>query len=476
MSTPSPTTLDVQSSSSWPTTFTINAYAGKEKAASGNVSEESRRWPLRNAPPKIRTFLKPPKPVDLANWRDPEVGWGIVAAALPGTDDSDLASGADLPEPIQQLRKDRGNAPVFRYRVGWDQRFRLLRNYADKIDVAIGQSPRGTARECIPHYLLICGTPEQVPWELQYVLNAHYAVGRLHLTGVALENYVSALRSGWQASGANAKRSVIWAVNYGGNDITSLMRNLIAAKVNEKLAGDTDLSAGVKFLDGAGAATSAELTNVLAASKPSLVVTTSHGQTYPLDNLDTLRNELGLLVDQNYASVRPESLLDSWQPDGTVWYAHACCSAGCSAQTLFDGLTQDGSEVDQILKGVAKLGSRVSPLPTALLGASKPLRAFIGHVEPTFDWTLRNPDTNQSLTGSMQLALYSELYQPSPVGSAFRRWYERLGSLYTAYDRDQAEFSRGGNTRAAMLKDLLAARDVQSTVILGDPTATLPSL
>jgi hypothetical protein len=398
-----------------------------------------------------------------------------VAAELPGTKETDLVAGTDLPEPIQALRKDRRNAPVFRYRKDWDQRFRLLRNYADKIDVAIGQSPRGTARECIPHYLLIYGTPEEVPWELQYVLNAHYAVGRLHLTKGALENYVSALRASWQTSEIKIKQSVIWAVNYGGDDITTLMRNLIAAKVNEKLASDTDLSAGVRFFDGAGAATSAELAKALEAN-PALIVTTSHGQTYPLDNLDTLGNELGLLIDQNYASVRPQNLLDSWQPDGAVWYAHACCSAGCSAQTLFDGLTQDGSEVDRILKGVAKLKSRVAPLPTALLGASKPLRAFIGHVEPTFDWTLRNPDTNQSLTGSMQQALYNELYQPSPVGNAFRRCYDRLGSLYTAYDQDQAEFSRGGNTRAAMLKDLLAARDVQSTVILGDPTATLPSL
>jgi hypothetical protein len=476
MSTPLPTTLDVPVSASWPTSFRINAYAGSGETASGALSDEARRWPLRNAPPKIRTFLKPPKPVDLTDWRNPDVGWGIVAAELPGTKADDLAEGTDLPEPIQTLRKERGDAPIFRYRPEWEQRFRLLRNYAEKIDVAIGQSPFGTARECIPRYLLIYGTPEQVPWEFQYVLNAHYAVGRIHLTGTALENYINALRANWQTSNLKVKQSVVWAVNYGGDDITVLMRDLVAVKLKEKLATDQDLSAGVRFLDGSGAATGTELAKALTDGNPALVVTTSHGQTYPLDNLETLRDELGFLVDQNYASVRPQNLLNSWQPDGAVWYAHACCSAGCSAQTYFDGLSQEGSEVDRILKGVAKLGNQVSPLPTALLGVSKPLRAFVGHVEPTFDWTLRNPDTNQSLTGSMQQALYDDLYQPVPVGSAFRRWYDRLGSLYTAYDQDQSEFSRGGNTRVAMLKDLLAARDVQTTVILGDPTVTLPSL
>jgi hypothetical protein len=326
----------------------------------------------------------------------------------------------------------------------------------------------------MPYYLLICGSPAQVPWELQYILNAHYAVGRLHLSGPSLDNYVNALRAEWRTSETDVRKTLVWAVNQGGGDITSLMRDVIAATVYDKLAHDADLSAGVRFLDGA-AATAAGLASRLSADKPAVVVTTSHGQTYPLDNLEALVNQLGLLVDQNYASVRAADLLRNWQPAGAVWYAHACCSAGASAQTSFSGLTEEGSEVDRILKGVAQVGNKVAPLPTALLGAANPLRAFIGHIEPTFDWTLRNPDTNQSLTSSLEEALYNELYQPSPVGYAFRRWYDRLASLYTSYDQELLAFGRGDNTRAAMLKDLLAARDVQSTVLLGDPTATLPS-
>jgi len=462
-------------STSWPKVLSINAYCGNSKAASATVPDDARRWPLRNGPPKIRTFLKPPKPVDLRDWRNSNVGWGIVAAETKGASEADMAAGNDLPAPMQSLRKDRGDAPILRYREG-EQRFRLLRNYAEQIDVAIGQSPLGVARECIPYYLLICGSPDEVPWELQYILNAHYAVGRLHLSGPSLDNYVNALRSEWKASGADVRKTLVWAVNQGGDDITSLMRNLIAATIYSKLSHDADLSAGVGFIDGAPAATAAELASALSAAKPAVVVTTSHGQTYPLDNMEALANQLGLLVDQNYASVQANDLLRNWQPAGAVWYAHACCSAGASARTSFSGLTEEGSEVDRILKGVAQVGNKVAPLPTALLGAANPLRAFIGHIEPTFDWTLRNPDTNQSLTSSLEEALYNELYQPSPVGYAFRRWYDRLASLYTSYDQELLAFGRGDNTRAAMLKDLLAARDVQSTVLLGDPTATLPPL
>jgi hypothetical protein len=344
------------------------------------------------------------------------------------------------------------------------------------IDVAIGQSPEGLGRESIPRYLLIAGTPDQIPWELQYVLNAHYATGRLHLAGEALENYVTALRSNWSDSTAQTKNAVIWAVNQGASDITGLMRDSVAAKVYAKLSTDSDLAAGTTFLDGPGSATAAMLADTLARLKPGLVVTTSHGQTFPLDNLELLGAGLGLLVDQNYTSAPVADLLTGWHPDGAIWYAHACCSAGSSSQTLFDGLSQEGSEVDRVLKGVAKLGNRVAPLPTALLGAKRPARAFIGHVEPTFDWTLRNPDSGQLLTDSIQQALYGELYQPSPIAHAFRKCYDRLGSLYISYDADLMEFGRGGTTRDAMLKDLLCARDVQSTVILGDPTVAFPAL
>jgi AcrR family transcriptional regulator len=72
---------------------------------------------------------------------------------------------------------------------------------------------------------------------------------------------------------------------------------------------------------------------------------------------------------------------------------------------LETGFTTLNWEIDTVLNGIAALGNRVAPLPTALLGAKKPARAFVGHVEPTFDWTLQNPDTNQILTDSIQKAL-----------------------------------------------------------------------
>ena len=49
-------------------------------------------------------------------------------------------------------------------------------------------------------------------------------------------------------------------------------------------------------------------------------------------------------------------------------------------------------------------GAFTTPLPRALLGATRPLRAFVGHVEPTFDWTLRQRQTGEHLTFPLEVS------------------------------------------------------------------------
>ena len=56
---------------------------------------------------------------------------------------------------------------------------------------------------------------------------------------------------------------------------------------------------------------------------------------------------------------------------------------------------------------------------------------------------------------------------------ALRTVYEKLGGLYTEYDEAFRDFNEGKDTKSILLFCQLAARDVQSMVILGDPTAML---
>jgi hypothetical protein len=179
--------------------------------------------------------------------------------------------------------------------------------------------------------------------------------------------------------------------------------------------------------------------------------------------------------------LKPDALLAKWQPAGAIWYAHACCSAGGDSKSSFADLVDSGSIAGKVLAGVASLGGQIAPLPTALLGAERPLRAFIGHVEPTFDWTLRQTATGQFLTASILEALYGQMYVKKgdvekPIGHAFREWYGRTNGLRAQYDKAKTKLDEGESTEGTLLALQLAARDVESTVILGDPTVAMPGL
>jgi hypothetical protein len=423
-------------------------------------------------------FMRPEAAADPADFTDERVGWGLV---LPDRDDVPVASRAgadDAPEPIRALLAARQPAArVFRYRPGAATGVLSLRDYAAGKDVAISGSPPGSGAGQLPMYLLLYGGPDVLPWGLQYQLNAGRHVGRLHLTGDALDNYVTALLDGWAASKARYDAPVVWAVDHGGSDITSLMRAQVAAKIADRIASDDEMPHATYVDGGASTATLVQLLDALAANTPALVTTTSHGMTGPLGKPDELAAQLGLLVDGLRGTIDIDALLGRWQPDGAIWYAHACCSAGAAAQSAFTGLVRAGSAVDGVLRGVAGVGPRIAPLPTALLGAASPARAFIGHVEPTFDWTLASPFTGQPLTDSIVSAVYDGVCSGLPVGLAFESPYKHIGELASAHERAVAEFGelvRPSDSVTAAVYTKLAWMDRQATVILGDPTVSLP--
>jgi hypothetical protein len=143
-------------------------------------------------------------------------------------------------------------------------------------------------------------------------------------------------------------------------------------------------------------------------------------------------------------------------------------------------LFETTTPVGEVLDGVAALGSMTAPLPRALLGAARPLRAFIGHVEPTFEWTMVFPPTRQRLTSSLRDALYTEICAGKPVGYALKGVYQPIGALLMLIKDAITQFNDsppGTAARKALdmaLYHKVTAYDRASTVLLGDPTAAIP--
>lgn len=452
----------------------INAFTGEE-AATGQLVDYA-GWALKPGLGAMKQLV--PSPADPADWRDPRIGWGVVLLEPEGADPAALSTAADAPEPIQALVADR-KGKVLRYRPGSTYADWVLRDYAGGGDLLTAASPPGSGPRQLPMYLLIYGGPQQIPWQFQYSMHPVRNVGRLDLTGDALANYVNALISDWKDSGARYDAPLVWSVDFGGGDITTLMREALGGPVFDRFKADSDMSHAT-YVDGSQSAASGDvLADTLRDNTPALVLTTSHGMTGPLDDVDAMRANLGLLVDSARGPVPSARILRDWSPDGAIWFAQACCSAGADNPSAYHGLFAGGSTVGRVLEGVAKVGAGISPLPAALLGAAKPLRAFIGQVEPTFDWTMRFPPNSQQLTSDLQAVLYDGICSGQPVGLAMSRFYQAVGALLLNQGRAVSDFNNTAGAAANNALDMalyskVTANDRASTVILGDPTAAIP--
>lgn len=449
----------------------INAWARPETGNVGPVAADlAARFLTANRP--WRSALHAPVVADPRNWRDPSVGWGLVLPddnSPPGPGKSGLWP--TDPEPLAALLAARGDAPVLRWNRSGPAA--TLRRYSDNgscQDVSWQALHYGTGPGQIPRYLLICAAPSDIPWRVQYALQFAHFTGRLDLAGAALQNHVDALVKNWTGAEADPQAQLLWAVVHNAADITWLLRATITAPLAEKLAADGDYVP--VFLTDA----EADITRLvagLAASKPALVVTSSHGATYPLGNAQSMRAQLGLPVDNRHDLLDPAALLAAWNPDGAIWYAHACCSAGADGASSFLDYLTPGSDVERVLQGVAECGAMTAPLPRALLGATRPLRAFVGHVEPTFDWTLRTPDTRQFMTMPLIETLYTRLFTGQPAGMALDACRRASATLTGGYQHALEELAAGAAMKGALLRMQLAAKDWDSLVLLGDPAVTL---
>ena len=456
-----------------PESVELSAFVDTSAAVTSTLDDDASSWGLRGDMLREQKLLAPGGPVDPSDWRHPDVGWGVVMADDDAVSVADRAAGADAPAAVRRLLAARHGSPVLRYRpeLGTD---RLMRYGSDgsKQPPEIGVSVFGTGPGRIPRYLLIVGDPTVVPWRLQFALNRRHLVGRIDLPDEALERYVDALLTDWAGLEPDPGAALVWSTDH--DSMTQKMDVTVAIQVDAALRSDAELT--VRRISGAGA-THAALRDALAASHPALVVTSSHGMTGPLEDPVAMRATLGLPVDQDHEALDPLALLGSWQPGGSIWFAQACCSAGSNLGTSYDGLLAEGSLAKRVVDGVASLGPQLSPLPQALLGADQPLRAFMGHVEPTFDWTLFIPDTGQHVVTELVRGVYPRLFQRQPIGLALADYYAGVGALYGKLSdahNDVDAAVPGARDRAMYFK--LTALDRESLVLLGDPTVMAPLL
>jgi hypothetical protein len=87
------------------------------------------------------------------------------------------------------------------------------------------------------------------------------------------------------------------------------------------------------------------------------------------------------------------------------------------------------------VSAVAALGATVAPAPLTMLSREHPVRGVFGHVEPTFNWTLRIPETGQGqgLGHNIATAMSSNLYHQQPLGLILADYRAGVGELHNQW-------------------------------------------
>lgn len=402
-----------------------------------------------------------------------EAGWGVI-----------FASNADpqIREALSELltwRKKQANAKK-----------KLYREFTGKDGVAPnetknewlarqGAAPGPVDPVIVPYYLLIVGSPQEIPYIFQYQLDVAYAVGRIHFD--TLDEYARYARSVVDAEKGKVKmpRHAAFFATQNPDDVaTGLSSRLLVRPLVDKL---TPALPNWKFTTsiGAGQATKARLLEAMGgASTPALLFTASHGMALP--NTDKgQREHQGALVTQDYPGPRDwrkalpqdyylagDDIASDARLLGVIGFHFACYGAGTPNENEFPAEKSTAYMVPD-KPFLARLPQRMLGHPNG--GAL----AVIGHVERAWSYSFT---WNQI---KFQTAVFESavgrILQGSPLGAAMEFFGDRHGELAVdlgaARDDVRVKHQKPDNPRLSFL--WTANNDARSYVILGDPAVRL---
>lgn len=405
-----------------------------------------------------------------------QTGWGIVFAVS-----EDPAVIAALQPLIKHRREEIGAAPKAilleaEYRAGESYRDWLKRH---------GVAPVNVKPNKVPFYLLLVGSPEQIPFSFGYQLDLDYAVGRLHFdTAAEYEQYaqsVVAYETG--NSVPNAKEAVFFGTKHPLDKATNLSANLLMKPLTDGVPNDgeppiaDDFGFRQKKLIGQNAKKAA-LAEVLSppagTASPAFLFTATHGLEWDMADARQ-RQQQGALVCQDWQYLKPPSpnhyfaasdLAAEARVHGLISFNFACFGAGTPKFDRF--ANQPGTPTLPIANQAF-----LAALPQALLShPNGGALACIGHVERAWGCSIltEGVDTIQPFKNAIGRILLGQR-----VGLALKDFNEKYANVSTELVSLLEEIKRFGKQ---VPDKLLAMRwternDAESYVVLGDPAVRL---
>ena len=333
--------------------------------------------------------------------------------------------------------------------------------------------------ETVPHYILIVGGPDRVPFLFQSLLDSTASVGRVDFDSQEdLRTYVQKIiRLEKAASPVVTRKTIVFAPDGGPEDATYYSRRYMA----EPLADHIRTRFGLEIHELMGDhATKEQLMEDLREAKPALVYTASHGIGAPNESLEIQKRLNGAVCCQHTGPLTLDSLfsaedvpLDQPFLEGAVFFQFACFGYGTPAESDFMHWLGN-PELNAAEDFVAALPKRLLAHPMGPI-------VFIGHLDTAWLHGFADPESPDILDrwdDRIEPFVYAinTLLKVSPAGLAMARMNKRydISNAIITYTFDRLQKGKIEMTprRQVRLADSFITRsDAQNYMILGDPAA-----
>jgi len=401
-----------------------------------------------------------------------QAGWGIIFSsnADPGIKEA-------LKELIKLRQEQAGDLlKVYDgaegYRPGESKNDFLARH---------GAGPGPADPEHVPYYLLIVGSPQEIPYQFQTQVDVQYAVGRIHFDKP--EDYASYARSVVDSEKGNvklARQMTFFSVANPGDKATRLSTESLILPLQSKLQSSmTDWQVSGFIRD---QATKSQLTSLLGGDQtPALLFTGSHGMSFPLGSPRQVPCQ-GALLCQDFPGpaawrgkgpIPPDFFFagDDVSSDakllGLIAFFFACYGAGTPLNDEFS---------KQAFKQRTAIADHpfLANLPKRLLSHPRGgALAVIGHVERAWGYSFFWPKAGEQ-TAVFESTL-QRLMSGYPVGSAVEYFNERYAELSTVLNDEIEDIEFGKKADPFQLAGMWTANnDARGYAIIGDPAVRLP--
>lgn len=334
----------------------------------------------------------------------------------------------------------------------------------------------------IPLYVLLVGSPLQIPFEFQYLLDLYWNVGRVHFDTpqeyAAYAEHVVAYETAQEVP--HRKHAAIFSAKNDGDRATGLLHDQVTQPL---VIGAPD----VRSLSGykgfhltpllAEDATKAQLSSLLSGRQPggvpALLFTGSHGVKFKMGD-PAQREKQGALLCQDwpgFGKVEADHLFAAADvPDdapihGLIHFLFACYGGGCPKEDNF-GLSS-GQAPQPLMENPI-----VARLPQRLL--AKGALASLAHVDRAWAYSFENSRGTPQVQEMRDVMV--RILQGQRIGQATdsfnMRWAVLSAELQEAHNLRES-FADQIVSNAQLANRYVARNDARNYLIIGDPAVRL---